>query len=231
MKRLAIVLAAVLPATGCFWGECSRTVTVDWASFRLADDTVTSSCQAAGVSTIDVWVNSAFAGAFDCNGPAAPVRLARGSNLVTVEGRDSGDVIRYRDEFTLDGDHCGDLGVVDAQPGEGRISVSYGFAPVNQCYTPGPSFIWVYVVDDIANEIAADSSAAPESGNVCGVNHPLTFRVAAGEYTLLRTQEMIRSGGGYATVGRDCNPYALQVAAAATTPVSAVLADAAVSCP
>lgn len=231
MKRLAVVLAAVLPLSGCFWGECSRTVTVDWTSFRLADNTVTSSCQAAGVSTIDVWVNSAFAGAFACTGPAAGVRLGSGSNLVTVEGRDAGGVIRYRDEFTVDGGHCGDVGVVEAQPGEGRISVSYTFAPVNACFDPGPSFIWVYVLDDIANEVAADSSAAPESGNVCGVNFPFTFRVAAGEYTLLRTQEMIRSGGGYATVARDCTPYALQVSPAATTPVSAVLADASVSCP
>lgn len=233
MKRLAVVLAAALSTAGCFHGECNRSVTVDWPGFRLADGSTTQSCTTAGVSTIDVWVNDAYAATFDCNGPAGEVGLARGDNLVTVEARDAGGVIRLRDEVSVAGSGCGNLGVVDARPAEGRVNVDY-LLPNGACYSNTiPSFIWVYVRDEIANEIAADSSAAPESSNVCGVNTSLSFFLAAGNYSLLRTQEMIRAAtpGTYSTVGADCTAYGFTVTPAGTAIVQPHIADANASCP
>jgi hypothetical protein len=232
MKRLAIVLAAILPVTGCFSGTCHPTVTVDWPSFLLADGSTTG-CGGAGVSTIDVWVNNSLAGSFACNGPPAAVHAA-GADVITVEARDSTNVIRYRDWFTVGSDGCGNLGTANAQPAEGTVDVNYTFSPTNACYSPGPSFVWVYVHDDIANEIAADSSAAPEVGDVCGVNAPLTFRLPVGDYTLAHAHEMIRGGGGtYAVVGRDCNARGFSVTNPPTThaTVSPVLVDASATCP
>jgi hypothetical protein len=235
MKRLAIVLAAILPVTGCFYETCHPSVTVDWPSFLLADGSTTG-CGGAGVTTIDVWVNDGLAGSFACNGPAASVRAA-GADVITVEGRDSTNVIRYRDWFTVGADGCGNLGTVDAQPAEGTVDVSYQM-PGNACYPTGPSFVWVYVHDDISNEIAADSSAAPEIGDVCPTNFPLTFRLPIGDYTLLHTYEMIRAAqpGTYAVVARDCNARGFSVRNPGTPPiahasVSPVLVEASAACP
>lgn len=228
MKRLALVLvlAAAVPATGCH-GECARSVTVDWPSFRLVGGD-TSSCVDAGVRTIDVWVNDAYVATFDCNGPAGEVGVARGANLVTVEARDASDVIRLRDEVQVSGSGCGNLGVVDARPAEGRVDVNYQLPAPGTCVAPGPSYMWVYVRDEIANEIAADSAAFPTQYQ-CG--SAISFRLAAGDYTLLRTQEMVPSGGGYATVGADCAHHPFTVSPGGAVGVPATLLDASSSCP
>jgi len=230
MKRLAPVLAAAaLLGTGCGDHTCSRDVTLDWTSgFTTADgDVVGCSSASADVQLVDVFVNDGFAGTFDCVAGRGTVRMAGGSNLVTVEAVDATDAIVYRDEFSTDST-C-DSEVIAALPGEGRVSVAYRFSPVDVCYSPGPSFIWVKVRDDIAGGIAADSAAAPTQWT-CG--DPVSFRLASGSYTLLATREMISIGAGtYATVAKDCVDRALTVSAAATTPVSVVLTDSTTGCP
>lgn len=227
MKRLALAVVAALSGTGCFYGDCDRSVTVDW-SFQDADGRVTASCTTAGVRDIDILVNGARVGTFDCQGPAVAVALGRGGNRVTVEARDASRAILYRDDRNVDASSCGHQGVLDAVPSEGRVLLGYTFSPMNACVSPGPSFIWVLVRDDLTGEVAADSAAAPEAGNVCGVNFPLTFRLAAGAYTLVSTEEVVRNGTfpeTYSTVGRDCRDYAFDVRPAAETGLAPVLVD------
>ncbi len=228
MKRLALVLAAALLGTGCIADNtCDRTLTLGW-DFETADGAVVG-CSRSNNPTIvavDVFANGQGVGSFNCLDGQGTVFVPGGSNLVTVEGVDSTSAIQYRDEFTIDG-VCGDQAIA-TRPSEGRVSVAYSFSPVNVCVTP-PSFIWVNVRDDIAAVTAVDSAAAPELF-VC--SQPVSFRLASGNYTLLKTEERIPAGGGtYSTVARDCTDYAFAVSAAATTTVSPVLVDSTFACP
>ncbi len=236
MKRLALALALVLAAaallgTGCGDNHtCSRSVTLDWTSgFTTADGAVASCSTAPAIQRIDVFVNDGFAGSLDCSAGRGTVAVPGGSNdLVTVEAIDAADAIIYRDEFRLDSSTCGNQ-TVPTQPAEGWVDVAYAFSPVNACFSPGPSFIWVKVRDDIAGRLAADSALAPTQFT-CG--DPVSFRLASGSYTLLETREMISIGAGtFGTVAKDCVDRALTVSAAATTPVSVVLTDSTTSCP
>ena len=231
MKRLALVLAAAaLLGTGC--GENHRSVTVDWSSNFVTADGATVGCSSASadVQLVDVFVNDGFAGTFDCAAGQGTVRMACGSNLITVEAVDATDAIVYRDELSTDS-RC-DSEVIAAQPGEGRVSVAYTFSPVNACISPGPSFIWVKVWDDIAGLLAADSAQDPTQFTCNDPPATVSFRLASGFYTLLETREMISIGAGtFATVAKDCVGRALTVSAAATTPVPVVLTDSTTACP
>jgi hypothetical protein len=237
MKRLAPILAAAVLGTGCIVASeppppppCAPFVTVDW-QFQLASGSVTTSCSTAGVSFVDVWSNGALVGSFDCLGPAGTVSLAPGANAMEVEGLDAAGAILYRDRFTLATAGCGAQAPVLAQPAEGRVTVAYAFTPVNQCFSPGPSFLWVKVHDDVAGVIAADSAVAPEQ-YVCP--NALTFRLAAGDYTLLKTEERVRLGTvpqTYGTVARDCTALPFSVAPATPSTLNVALVDSSVSCP
>jgi hypothetical protein len=236
MKRLALVLAVTVLGTGCIVVDdgppppCGRSVTVDWSGFLTADGVVLGSCAAAGVSVVDVYANDVGVGSFDCSGPPRTISLAPGANRVTVEGLDASGAILYRDEVSVNASVCGSQGTVVAQPAEGRVEVAYSFYPTNACFSPGPSFLWVRVRDDLTGAIAADSAMAPEQ-YVCPAT--LTFRLAAGGYTLLSTEETIRSSvpGRYEVVARDCTSRLLTVGPALTTTVPATLVDAAAACP
>lgn len=240
MKPLALVLAtaATLLGTGCGVQHsppppCNPSAVIDWPSFLLANNTTTASCGTAGVTFVDVFANGVQVGHFACTGPAGTVGLAAGSNLVTVEGVDGAGTILYRDQFTVDAATCGPQGTFDAQPSEGIVEVSYHFSPSDVCFSPGPSFVWIRVQDDLAGVIAADSASAPETSDTCGIDFPLRFRLATGSYTLLSTEEVIRgaSAGSYVAVGRNCVPAGFTVGAATTTSVAPVLVDTNAFCP
>jgi hypothetical protein len=239
MTRLALLVAAALAGSGCIVHNdssspppppCDPTVSLDW-QFRNADNAVTASCATAGVSSVDVWTNGVLVGSFACTSHFGPVGLANGSNGMEVEGLDGAGVILYREQFTVNTVGCGAQVPILAEPSEGRVTVSYTFSPVNSCYAPGPSFIWVLVNDDLAGVIAADSASAPEVNDTCGVDFPITFRLASGSYTLLSTEEVIRGSTSYLPVGRNCTPTPFTVAAAATTPIAKVLSDTTAFCP
>jgi hypothetical protein len=234
MSRLALVLAAALAGTGCYSSTqpCVPSASVGW-QFRNADGAVTTSCGVAGVTSVDVWSNGVLVGSFPCTASAGVVALAPGANSMEVEGLDGAGTILYRDRLSVGTVGCGAQAPILAEPAEGRLTVSYTFSPVNSCFTPGPSFIWVRVSDDIAGVIAADSAAAPETSNTCGVNFPLSLRLAAGSYTLLSTEEVVRGAavGTYVPKAANCSHASFPVDAAATTPLSPVLVDTAAFCP
>jgi hypothetical protein len=252
MNRLALILAAAFAGTGCIVTAeptppppCTPSAFVDWSyqggssgGFVDATNTLRTTCAAAGVSTVEVYVGGTQVAALACSSAPALVPLAPGANDVIVEGLDapssSGGTILYRDRLAIDATTCGSQGSLVAQPAEGFVTVSYQL-PSNQCVSPGPSFIWVRVRDDIAGVIAADSASAPETTNTCGVNFPLQFRLAAGSYTLLSTEEVVRTNpavfGNYTPVGRNCTPGAFPVSAGTTTNVIPALVDATTFCP
>jgi len=233
MKRLALVLAAAVLGTGCFVDDttttCPRTLTLGW-TFMDADGFALATCGAAGVGAVDVWTNNVFLARFDCLAYSGTVSLAAGSNLVTVEGIDSLDRIAYRDEFIIDASACGSQGTIQTQPAEGWLAVDYTFAPVNACYAPGPTYIWLDVYDDIAAQTAFVDTGVT-SAQQCSVTAAAPrYRVPMGSFTLLGIQEMLPVVGGYSVVGTDCTDRPFDIGGGAVTTVSPVLFDSAAAC-
>lgn len=229
MKRLALVLAAAVFGTGCIFvddDECDRTVTLDW-SFRNADGGVTASCGDADVQVLDVWVNGVFWGSFDCLGPPGTVALVRGANLVIVEGIDSLGRIAYRDTFSVDASACGSQGTIATQPAEGWLAVDYSFSPVDACFSPGPTFIWLKVHDDVAGQTAFVETGVTAFQECSVILAAPRYRLPVGSFTLLGVEEVSLSLG---TVGADCTDRPFDIGAALTTTVQPVLVDSAIAC-
>ncbi len=234
MKRLALVLAAALLGTGCIDNTCDRFVTFDWTGgFRNANGGVVfcgggGSTSAPPILFVDVWVNGQGPASFACSDLGGTVLVPGGTNTFDVEAVDGSNAIIFRDTFNLSA-ACGNQGAL-TMPGEGRVSVNYSLPAPGTCVSPGPSFIWVKVQDDIAGVVAADSATAPEQFT-CG--SAVSFLLADGNYTLFHTQEMVRDPvvvGAYDVVGRDCTQFPFSVAAALTTTVSPALVDSTVAC-
>jgi hypothetical protein len=247
MKRFALALAAASLGIGCSAPPCNPTASIDWSyqggagGFRDSTNAIRQTCSAAGVTVVEVWVNGGLAGGFDCfAAPPATIPLLSGANDVTVEGLNapsaSGGVILFRDQLAIDATSCGFQGTYVAQPAEGLVNVSYAFTPNNLCYSPS-SYVWIRVWDNIAGVWAADSSSAPTSNDACvvpsGPTNPLSFSLAAGDYTLVATEEMIWNGASWIEVGKDCTHYDVPVAGGAPTTTSPLLVDdpANVRCP
>jgi hypothetical protein len=203
MKRLAPLLAAALLGTGCYHhhDDCDPSVTLQW-DFRTADGVVVG-CDFgdAHIRFVDVFVDDVPAVSFDCLAGAGTFVFPRGSRLFTVEGVDVSGVdaserIIYRDEFTVDGNRCGNQ-VIATRPAEGRVNVDY-----STTFQPPPNFvgfIWFSVFDNIAGQVAAtiDANVFPETYPYPG---DVTFRLPVGAYTVDFME--LRSAG--ALVRRAC---------------------------
>jgi hypothetical protein len=225
MMRLALVLAAAVFGTGCVFvhdddDNCARSVTVDWA-FQTAEGAVIADCATAGVRDIDVWVNGALQATFDCFGPPGTVPVARGANVVTVEGIDTLARIAYRAEVPVPASSCGNQGTIATQPAEGFVVADYSFSPVNAC--AGSTFITLLVHDDVAVQ-----TAFLEPGVACDVVAAAPrYRLPVGSFTLLGIEEVTSLG---ATVAADCTDRPFEIGASATTTVQPVLLDSSVAC-
>jgi hypothetical protein len=234
MTRLALILAAATLGTGCVVVDddtpCDSTAALDWT---LVDaNGVARPCGYSGVQFIDVWVNGSPVASFSCVDGSGVVPLAAGTNDVIVEGVDDFGAIVLRDFLPpLDGSGCGHHGTFLTEPTEGRVNVQYalpGPPPSGVCFSPGPSFMWVTVWDDLAGVIAADSTQVPEQF-ACG--SPVSLRLAWGNYTLLDAHEVIPSGPTYAAVARNCGDISLAIGAAQVTDVPVALGNAVSFCP
>ncbi len=192
MKRLALVLAAAVLGSGCIWmtdDMCDRTVTLEW-DFRTADGAVVSCSSAtAAIDTVEVWIDSRFAGAFSCFDGRGSVSVGSGSHLVTVEAYEGASRV-YRDEFTASAT-CGNQ-IFATRPAEGRVNLDYAVASTPAVCGTGPCFLWFSVWDDIAQEPAAvvNASTVP---TLYPFPNDLIFRLPAGPYTVQWMQ--LVSGG------------------------------------
>lgn len=233
MRRLALLLAAAsFAGTGCVVSDTcdGGTLTVEWPSFLLANGDVTSSCTAAGVSYVDVYLDGKPVQArFSCaDGGAVIAGVQSTSQLVTVEALDASGAIVLRDEQQVGTDRCGDR-LARFQPAEGALTLDYHFTPSDVC-TAGASYIWFSVYDEIVGDVAA---RADESANTtlysCSTAAsyplpvPITFRLPAGSYTLERIEEAVPSGGVYVVNGSYCSPIRFPVAGGAERVVTVTM--------
>jgi len=249
MSRLFLTLtasAAWAMSTGCVVsdvcdpysdagcpGPCdSRMVAVGWPSFLLADHSVTSSCAAAQVSTVDVYMDDQPVTSLPCSAGGVNVTDVpnNGAHRFTVEALDSNTAtIALRDEQTVDNSGCADL-VLNTQPSEGTLVLNYSFTP-DLCTSATSSYIWFTIHDDIANQaIAVDGGHTPQAwtcGNGTTTPVPISFPLASGPYTLQRTEEVLYPGP--AQQAGNCSSTGFDVSGATQTQVNVPLTDA-VSC-
>ncbi len=232
MNRLLVLLVASVSmlGTACNGGSScdARTVSIAWPSFLLANGTVTSSCAAAGIDSIQVFEDNKGVGTFNCTDGGVNVTgvLNDGDHIFDVEGLAAGS-IALRDSFTLGNSNCSDQ-VVDAQPAEGTFDLAYSFTPNNVCN--GTSFIWFSIHDDISNDIIAiDESHGNPQQYQCG--GPITFALAKGPYTLQRTEEVTFSGPTASPSASNCSSAAFNIAGATTTQVQVAMTDTSSFCP
>jgi len=233
MNRLLVALvAASLLGTGCVSSDTcdARTVSIGWPSFLLANGSVVTSCAQAGISTIDVFMDNAGVGTFNCTDGGVNVTgvLNDGDHIFDVEGFDSvSGSLALRDSFTVGNGNCA-AQVVNAQPSEGTFVLSYNFNP-NLCTSATNSFIWFTIHDDIANEtIAFDGSHAPQT-YTCGNGStttpvPISFALASGNYTLQRTEEVLYPAPPTQEAG-NCNATAFDMVGGQQTQLNVPLAD------
>jgi hypothetical protein len=231
MNRLIALLAVSTLGTGCVVSDtCDfRTVSIGWPSFALANGSVTTSCAAAGVDTVNVYMDSDFVGNLACTtGGVNVVDVPAGSHIFTVEGLDGGTIV-LRDEFGIGGNGCGTV-LRDTQPGEGTFELAYSFTPVNEC-TPGGSYIWFSLRDDVLGEVvvAVDETSADPELYLC--SEVIRFALPNGPYTLLRTEEAVVSGPTYLAAAVNCSAKAFDIFSGTDSIVSAAMADSAAFCP
>ena len=237
MRRLALLLAASLMGTGCVVSDDSThatpcypsTITARWPSFLLANGAVTTSCATAGVAGVDVYLNGGLVQRVSCGAGGLTITTPpAGSSVLTIEGVDSAGTILLRDELNVTPGACGDV-IVDAQPAEGTLELAYSFTPTDVC-TAGGSYMWFSVYDEIVGDVTA---VADETANttryVCG--DLIRFPMPAGPYRLLRTEEVVPSGGTYLASAVNCNQTSFSVGRASDAIVNVALADSSTLCP
>jgi hypothetical protein len=234
MKRLAVVLAASLLGTGCIVSDdCNtRTVSIGWPTFLLADGTQTASCGAAGVSSVDVFMDGQSVGNFACTeGGVSVTSVPDGTHVFTVEGLDASSFIILRDEITL-GATCGEQ-VVSVRPAEGTVELAYSFTPLNQC-AADPSYLWFSIFDQVAGSVTVrideNSSTADKTRYTCP--DPIVFAMPAGTFTLQSIEERVLTAPGvYTVTGANCADGSFTVTGADVSTVDVALADASAACP
>ena len=237
MKRLALTLAAAVLGTACGTSTtpppCTPTATIDWASgaagtgFKNANGGVTVNCLTAGADWVDVFANGALVGSFNCSSLGGTVPVARGANDIIVEaGANAGNVILYRDHFTLNAASCTAQGTFASQPAEGWLAIDYTFSPNNFCSTP-PTFMWVKVLDQIAGQVAFIDTGKT-SAELCDVTAAAPkWNLPTGRYTLVGINEVDPTN---LVLAADCTRRDADVAAAQTTTLSPVLIDSSSAC-
>jgi hypothetical protein len=238
MKRLLFLLVPSMLATGCVVSDTcdARTVSIGWSSFRLFDGSVVTSCGAAGVSFVQLFmddqpVTSQPGGPpdqFPCNTGGVNVTgvLNDRGHLFTVEALDAtSGAIALRDEFTVTPSNCSDL-LLDSQPSEGTFVLDYSFTP-NVCTSATSSFIWFSIQDNISGDIIAVNQGSNPQAYTCGNGTttpvPISFALASGPYTLQRTEEVLYPGP--TQQAGNCNATAFNVAGGTPTTVQVPLAD------
>jgi hypothetical protein len=237
MRRLALLLATSLLGTGCIvsdHNDCGfGSFTVEWPSFQLADGSVTPSCGVAGVAYVDVFLNNALVQRFNCaDGGAVVTGVDSASYLLTVEAVDSSGRILLRDEQQVGADRCADR-LVQFRPSEGFVELSYAFVNNGTCITPGPSYLWFSIFDQVANATTVQIDQASPLGDqilyACGDQRGIVFPLPTGTYDLDWIEE--RQSPAFNVTGANCSRATFAIVPGQQTVVSSVLADTTVACP
>jgi hypothetical protein len=209
-----------------------RTLTVEWSGFTGGDG-YARGCVAAGVASVDVYLDGAYVSTWPCtDGGAVITGVASGAHSLDVEGLESSGRIAYRDELPATVGSCGDS-LYQAAPAEGFVDVNYAFPYGGSCVgtLATPSYMWFSVFDQVAGAVAAEVSertlpVADQKLYWCGVYandpdpavaaHALFFPLPAGTYRMRWIEERQPTS---TVVGAACTPFDFTVAGGTTTTI------------
>lgn len=237
MRRLALLLAASILGTGCIVDDddgCGfGSFTVEWPDFQLADGSLTPSCAVAGVTAIDIYLNGAAVDTrFSClDGGAVITGVQSGSYLLTVEGVDASGRILLRDELQIGADRCADR-LAQVRPSEGFVELNYSFPSNGTCISPGPSYLWFSIFDQVANATTVQIDEASPFGDQtlyqCGDQRGIVFALPTGTYDLDWIEE--RQSPLFNVTGANCARATFAVNPGQQSVVPSVLADTTAAC-
>lgn len=197
----APLLALPLLLAACGDPCAAPALTVSWR-FDLADGTRDATCAAAGVATLDVWIDGepAGSGVACAQGAATFTGLAAGVHNVTIQGYDAAGGLVNRDWLGAAVEACGETRAV-ARPGQGDLHVAYD-TTTGLCYDPNvpvdpgaepiSGYMWYRLTDTttgvVVSQVAGASSDADKIFYPC--SRAMTFRVPYGIYELAWIQDV-----------------------------------------
>ena len=132
--------------------------------FQLADGSVTPSCAVAGVAYVDVFMNDAPVQRYDCDdGGATITDVDAASYLLTVEGVDERPDPAPRRAAGRRRPLRRSAGPVPAFRGVRRAELRV--REHGTCITPGPSYLWFSIFDQVANATTVQIDQASPLGD------------------------------------------------------------------
>lgn len=151
MRHLLLATPLLALAAACSEPCTAPMLTTSW-TFTLADGTSGAGCLAAGVETVDLWIDGVKVGdGMACaQGAASFPRLAAGSHDYTMRGNGADGAARYQTWGQLSLGACGETRAT-IQPGAGTLRVAYA-TNTGVCYAlDDPSqtegHVWFQLLD------------------------------------------------------------------------------------
>lgn len=163
MRHLLLAASLVALATACAEPCTAPVLTVSWR-FTLPDGTSDARCPAAGVDTVDLWLDGAprAAGMACDQGTASFTGLAAGTHTFAMRGNGAEGEARSQTWGELSVDACGETRVT-LRPGAGTLRVAYptstgGCASAADPATNG--YVWYQLLDRTTGATASAVNAA-----------------------------------------------------------------------
>lgn len=242
MRRAILLLATFgLALSGCR-SRCDNggTLTVFWQNPQGGFTTTTGqllSCDAAGVSTVDVSVNGSLAGHFPCHGPSSDGITLTGffnneTVSVQVDAFDASNNLLYQDVRSTSTAACGNVALdVTLAAVQAPFQISYALPGGIAC--PPSSFVWLSLVD-VTGNVQLDLVDGSHSPTAIPCSTVLTYDKALfGQYRLDFIQVVQPTGNPLApfvAAYQFCSPLTFDHQAANDVFIVPTLFSASVSC-
>ncbi|SRR6266568_4506852 len=217
MRRAILLLCTFgLALSGC-GSRCDNggTLTLFWQTPQGGFTTATGqllSCDAAGVSTVDVSVNGTLAGHFPCHGPSSDgVTLTGFFNetvSVQLDAFDASHNLLYQDARTTSTAACGNV-VLDVTLAAVQAPFQISYALPGGIACPPSSFVWLSLFD-VTGNVQFDLVDANHSPTALPCGTVLTYDKALfGQYRLdfiQVVQQTFNPSTPFVALYQDCSP-------------------------
>jgi hypothetical protein len=189
MRHLVLAAPLLALATACAEPCTAPVLTVSWR-FTLPDGAGDVRCPAAGVATVDLWLDGApLAAGVACDqGTASFPGVAAGAHAFTMRGIGADGAMRYQTWGDLAVDACGETRVT-MSPGAGTLRVAYPTSTGRCASEADPAtngYLWYQLLDRTTGLTAStvNASTTPQLGCAPGDQAWFELPVAWGLYRL-----------------------------------------------
>lgn len=158
---LAVPLLAL--AAACAEPCTAPVLTASWR-FTLPDGRTDVRCPAAGVETVDLWIDGAqVAAGMACDqGSASFTGLSAGAHAFTMRGSGADGSVRYQTWGDLAVEACGETRVT-LRPGAGTLRIAYPTSTGRCASEADPAtdgYVWYQLLDRTTGLVASTLNAA-----------------------------------------------------------------------